>query len=301
MLVSNLNQNSIFANAPKSSVNFGAGLTPKMMQEIQETDVLAISKKFEKMGVPVDFKENKVIAWCSDKTTEIFQELKQNFGIKFNLPKGIFVEDLSKLNIDTPNAHGFCNLQPVELYKNSNKVIPSRVIFFNNFETTKQQCPPEYNWVCNWNNIDKIADSLLELGNAATDSFLNIFMHEFLHVFHEDRLLDKLGRKHLEQKIESFEDEKEILKYQQKYGSKISKICQYALKSPLDAVACDMSRLITNSLDKETLMPIRNPFIGTAYEDLRFWQPKRIKIPIYSDEDRPLIEILRNFWNGKFD
>jgi hypothetical protein len=60
-----------------------------------------------------------------------------------------------------------------------------------------------------------------------------------------------------------------------------------------------MSRLIADSLDKTTLKPIKNPFKNTPYENLSFWQ--RRNIPKYSDEDRPLNEILRNFWNGKFD
>ncbi len=94
-------------------------------------------------------------------------------------------------------------------------------------------------------------------------------------------------------------DESQIEEYQKKYGKKLSQICNYALKNPFEAVACDISRVIADSLDKNTLMPIRNPFIGTPYEKLSFWQ--RVNIPKYSDEERPLKEILRNFWNGKFE
>ena len=52
-------------------------------------------------------------------------------------------------------------------------------------------------------------------------------------------------------------------------------------------------------LDKETLMPTKNPFKGTPYEKLSFWQ--RVNIPNCSDDERSLNEILRNFWNGKFE
>lgn len=61
-----------------------------------------------------------------------------------------------------------------------------------------------------------------------------------------------------------------------------------------------MSKTITESLDKNTIHPNKQPFIDTAFEKLFFWQPKRIKIPVYSDEERPLIEIIRSFWNGDF-
>jgi len=52
-------------------------------------------------------------------------------------------------------------------------------------------------------------------------------------------------------------------------------------------------RLI-NSIDKETLKPIKNPFVGTPYE-------KGLISQEYSYRKRPLPEILGNIWNGKFD
>ena len=86
----------------------------------------------------------------------------------------------------------------------------------------------------------------------------------------------------------------------EKYGDRVKQICDYALQNQLEAVACDMSKTITESLDKNTIHPNKQPFIDTAFEKLFFWQPKRIKIPVYSDEERPLIEIIRSFWNGDF-
>ncbi len=286
----------------KQKTTFGAGLTPKMMHEIQQADILEISEKFSKKGVPVDFKENKVVAWCCYKVAEISGELKQHFGINFPLPKGIFLEDFSKLNIDSPNIPGFCNLQPTELHVGSKEITPSRVIFFNNFAKAKQDCSPQYSWLYDWNNINSIADINHVTGKSATNLFLDIFLHEFSHVFHEERLLDKLGGKVLAEKIETTtEDMGKIAEYRRKYGLKVSKICDYALTNPLDAVACDMSRVISNNLDKNTLMPVRNPFKDTPYEKLYFWSSKRLRISEYSDQDKPLTEILRNFWNGKFD
>ncbi len=70
--------------------------------------------------------------------------------------------------------------------------------------------------------------------------------------------------------------------------------------NPLEAVACDMAKVIVDSLDAKTLMPTKNPFIGTSYEKLSFWQ--RVNLPTHDkDEVLSLHEILRNFWNGKFD
>ncbi len=59
-------------------------------------------------------------------------------------------------------------------------------------------------------------------------------------------------------------------------------------------IDCDLPTRIINSLDKENLKPIKNPFTNTPYE-------KNVIAQKYSDLERPLQEILQNFWNGKFD
>lgn len=285
----------------KQNIAFGAGLTAKFAEEIINTDVAEISARLAKKGIPTDFKGNKVITWCCDKAINIFQQLNERYGTHLTLPKGIYVEDFANLNIGSITKADFCNFTPTQLIKDSNEIVPSRTVFFNTFETANHQATPETRWLYNWTQVNKIADFNQAIRQSGTDFFLDTFLHELSHVSHEDRLLVKLGGKALAQKIVSLQSSQQIAEYQRKYGKKISQICDYALTDPLEAVACDMSRTIVRSLDKETLMPIRNPFVNTPYEKLYFWQPKRINIPIYSDQDRPLQEILRNFWNGKFD
>jgi len=56
-------------------INFKAGLTSKMLQEIQREDVLEISSRLAQKGIPTDFKNNKIVAWCCDKTIDILQKL----------------------------------------------------------------------------------------------------------------------------------------------------------------------------------------------------------------------------------
>lgn len=283
----------------KQNVVFGAGLTPKMIREIQQADVLEISARLAKKGIPNDFKDNKVVAWCCDKTVEILEQLNKKNGQKFVLPRGIYVEDFEKLNIEDKNAIGFCNLAPTKLVKNSDEIIPSRVIYFDTLIQKRTSSPSEKKWLYDWNNIDSISDYRYATKQAGTDSFLDIFLHESTHNIHIDKLLQIFKGKTVFERILSAKDGKQIAKYQKKYGVKISRICDYALTNPLEAIACDMTRIIADSLDKETLIPTKNPFIGTPYEKLSFWQ--RVNIPDYSDEERPLNEILRRFWNGKFD
>lgn len=278
-------QNNNVLQPQKPKMAFGAGLTQKMIQEIRQTDTLKISGKFAQKGIPTDFKGNKVIAWCCHKTAELIEQINNKFGTNLSLPRGIFVENFDDLKVDDSEMTGFCNLAPTKLHKNSDEIVPSRTVFFNALH--------------DWRYIDSISDFRYATKQSGTDFFMDIFLHEFAHVLHEEHLLDLYDGETLLAKLQSAQKPSNITKYQQKYGSKVDKICNYAKTNPLEAIACDMPRVITNIFDKETLMPTRNPFIGTPYENLSFLQ--RVDIPNYPDSERPLQEILRRFWIGKFD
>lgn len=279
----------------KQNIVFGAGLTPKMMEEIQQTDVFTISKKLAEKGIITDFKGNKFVAWCCYKTVEIFEQLNKKFKQRLALPKGIFVEDFERLNINNPNKMSFCNIFPLNnLVKGSNRQFNGETLFFNAKNDLTDQ-----NELQDWSKIDNIADYNYSKGISATDHFLDTFLHEFSHIAHEHRVLKKRGLIKLEKSLDDSKNKLKIESYKDKYGAKISKICNYALSSPFEAIACDMSRIISRCLDKERLILTTNPFLKTPYEPLSFW--KRINIPYYTDEQRPLNEILRDFWNGKFD
>lgn len=264
-------------------MSFKAGLTAKMLAELKQVNTLEISDKLIKQGIPSDFRNNKIIAWSCDKTIEIFQQLNKKFGQKLSLPKGFYVEDFTKLNVENQRALSTCNLRPTELIKNSSEPVPSRTIFFNTLH--------------NWDNIDSISDINYANRCFSTDSFLYVFLHEFSHVVHEDRLLNKLGGKKLSKELEKLNNEEQLQAYRRKYGARVEQICNYAMNTPLDAIACDLPRVIAPCLEAETLSPTKNPFIGTPYEKLHFWQRTQKNL----DNNDSLNEILRNFWNGKFD
>ncbi len=274
-------QNNSRNKIPCKNIDFRAGLTPKMIQEIKKADILEISDKLAQNGIVNDFNGNKILAWCCDKTVEIFQLLNKQFGLNLGLPKEIYVEDFTKLNVDDLEMYGFCNLAPFELRKSSDEIIPSRVVFFNSLKK--------------WENIDLISNRRYKDKLASTDFFLDIPFHEFIHSAHEDRLLDLFDGDLLLKKLQSLKDPKQVLMYQQKYGQKVSTISQYALNDPLDAVACDLSKRIANSIDKDSLIPVKNPFAGSPYQDnSSFIKKMQLKL-------NPLNEMLKNFWNGTFE
>lgn len=277
-------QNNNYSKPQNFQVNFEAGLTPKMIQEIQRADVLEISSNLAKKGILTDFQENKIVAWGCEKTVDIFEQLNKKYKLKLALPKGIYVKDFNLLH-ENPNVLGTCNMLPSKLIKNSDERIPERTIFFNSLH--------------NWENIDKISDNDYARGLSSTPHFLNFGLHEAIHSSHEYRLLEKQGADILAKELRLYKKEKQIIEFQRKYGERISQICNSAQADPFEAIACDIPRVIINALDEETLLPTKNPFIGTPYENLSFWQ--RVDMPNYSDQERPLNEILRNFWNGKFE
>lgn len=270
-----------------------------MLREIQNADVVKISKRLAKQGIPTDFQGNKAIAWYNEQSIKILKQLNKKCKLRWPLPEGIFMVDFADLNGVDPGMYGFCNMVPYKLIKNSDKIIQPGVIFFNNFETVKKQVPPKYQWLFDWNYINEIADFRYENKDSATACFLDIVLHEDIHVAWIKRLLYKFKGDVLAKNIELANEPEQLEKYQEKYGPKISQICKYALTSPFDAVACDASRIIADSLDMKTLLPIKNPFIDTPYENLSALQ--RTNLPVYSDQDRPLKEILRYIWNGKLE
>ena len=89
---------------------------------------------------------------------------------------------LKKLNIDDKGFLGFVNLTPTKLIKNSDQIVPSKVIYYDTLKQKKVNVPSEAQWLYDWSNIDQIADINYETGFRSTDIFLEHIINEFLHV-----------------------------------------------------------------------------------------------------------------------
>lgn len=298
----NLKVNSFSKNTSKQRTQvptFGAGLTSKMMQEIQYADVLEISNRLTKKGIPSDFKDNKVLAWCCDKTVGIIEQLNKKYNLKLGLPKAIYVEDFYQIDPEIGYSPGFCNPLPGKVFKNSDRKEKPLCLFFNNFKTAKSTVPPKDVWLLDWDNINDIIDAQFKSKQTSSDFFLYPVLHEFSHVIHQSNFMKRLNKKELIARTSDAVSPGMLEVFSDKYGYKMSQICDYASTSPVEAVACDIPRLIIGALDKETLTPVENPFLGSSYEKIGFL--KSLNMPVSIDSDRPLKDILRNFWNGNFD
>ena len=272
-----------------TNTNFQAGLTSKMQNEIRSADVSKISREFLNNGIETDFKENKILAWCSLQCLKIIKTINEKYGLNLGLPNGVFVEDFKKLNIKEGNATGFLNFAPTKLHLSENKITPEKTIFFNEFKGFNYSGGNEF-----WDRIDRMADENFDRHFSSTDFFLEPILHEFLHAVHEQNLIQKLGGKKLVKLLEETLTPPKLETFRAKYGRMLEKICTYASETPFEAVACDLSKRTIENLDKTTLLPQSNFIKSSPYRKL---SPLKRHF-IYESESTPT-RTLRHFWEGK--
>lgn len=273
------------------ALNFKAGLTSKIQQEIARTDVIKISQEFFNHGIETDFKNNKVIAWCSLQCLKLIKFMNETYRLNLGLPNGIFVEDFNKLNVAEKEATGFLNFAPTKLYLGADKITPEKTIFFNEFEEFNYSGGNEF-----WNRIDRMSDENFDHRFASTDFFLEPILHEFLHSVHEDNLIQKLGGKRVLEILKSALTPLHIKTFIAKYDRLLEPICTYASTNPFEAIACDFSKRTIENLDKTTLLPQSNFILKSPYKKQNFLE----SLFIHKSESE-LTQTLHRFWNGKME
>lgn len=253
------------------SLNFKAGLTSKMRNEISSCNVKAVSTELLRNGIKTDFKDNKFIAWCVLKTYQIVK----NF--RFGFPNAIIVEDFNRLRNQSNDYMSFCNVAPTKLYKDNENITAEKSLFFNQN--------------INWERIDNIADEHFDIGLSPNNFFLNVFLHEFAHSMHEQNLLDKMDGTTLIQKINKSSETVNQLEFHKNFDDILSVICPYAATNAFEAVACDLSNMIIKNLNKNTL-EVNTKFINNSPYRIQKWWNLHLRENILS-------KTLRHFWNGK--
>lgn len=276
-------------NIQNTNLNFRAGLTSRMQSEIHAADVRKISQEFAKNGIQTDFKGNKVVALCSLMCYQIIKGLNTNYGLKLGLPNGIFVEDFSKLATECKDSSGMCNFAPTKLYVGKNRIVPGKTLFFNAFEKFNYK-----NGNHKWDMIDETADIYFEEKTSPTDFFLDMFMHEFAHVIHEENAINKLGGKKFVEDTNNALIPFNLSTFQKKYKHLLGSICNYALYSPFEAVACDLTKRTVAGIDKNSLKVQSNFIKKSPYENKAFL----LNLFDFEAKDEQF-RLLHRFWNGK--
>lgn len=274
-------------NFNSNKTTFKAGLTNQIKNEINSCDVRKISHELRNVNIESDFKGNKVVAWCVFRCTKLITEINNKYGLNLALPKGIFVEDFSKLNVNNQDAFGFMNFAPTFLHSDKKIITPEKTIFFNEFKDMNYKGGNKI-----WEQADEIADMNFENKGATTDFFLEIFLHEFAHVIHEGNMQTKIhnGLDLVNIIISMLKSQNPAF---QKLRPEISeKICQYATTNQLEMTACDLTKRILDNASRETLQPIGNFTRNSPYK------VKNIFKEIFTLNNK-FNELLQNTWNGK--
>ena len=278
----------IIHNDQSSLQIFRAGLTSNMQRSIAECNASKISNELLKYNIISDFKENKVIAWCSMQCINLIKELNNRFKLNFGLPNQILVEDFHKLKVKDVNALGFLNFAPTILYKDKEQITQANTIIFNEFEADNSN---KKNHV--WDKIDEIADRNFEDGISTTDYFLETFLHEFTHAIHASHMIKKINGIAFIKTVEKMLKTNNILIENR---DKIKEaLCCYAITNPIESVACDISKRIICNLDKDTLLPIQNCIKNSPYTNSPFF----LKLLRTSKKEDIIFKFLNNAWNGK--
>lgn len=273
------------------SPNFNAGLTSSMKSEISRCDIKKVSHYLARNGVYTDFKDNKTAAWCSFVALSIIKSLNSHFHAGFCFPRGIIVDDFNKM-VDTVDktAIGFTNFFPSKIYPKSDKIIHDRVVFLNNFEGRNSE-----NGNLFWDCIDEVADMAYAKNLAATNHFLEPFLHELFHVVHENNMLKSMSGTELLEKICRIKNPEAIKAFQKKYQNIFKSLCGYAALDPLETVACDLSKRCIDSVNKDSFMPEKDFIKNSPYGEMNFIK-QIFKTPKAYKQDKAL----RQFWNGEF-
>ena len=145
-----------------------------------------------------------------------------------------------------------------------------------------------------WDKIDKWSDINFDERFSTTDFFMEIFIHEFAHVIHNNNLLKKISMSKLAKKFKLIQNPIYLRKFQDKYENRLDNICTYASSHPFEAVACDLSKRIINNTDRNTLEISKNIISQSPYENTNFIT-RKLK---YKDA---IDKLLNSIWRGKFD
>lgn len=277
----------------KDTISFKAGLTKAIAAQIQHTDIKFLTAKLAKRGIECEFKGNKVIAWCCDKAVSIFDELNHQYGLKLALPKAIHVEEFSKLNVDNPKLLGFCNWFPSKVIKSSDKVFPERTVFFNS----------KYDWT----KINTLSSEEGNNGYWSSNHFMSVFLHEFAHCSHNNKMLKKLGYSKLNEWVIKVVNPEYVAEYKKNYSEVIDNISQQASLNPLESLAEDLSGKISNVLKKnsKSLSSSKISFKGTnpfEFNSYKKFTPIQTILSLFDKKIRDNVkrqELLRKIWNGE--
>ena len=252
------------------SLNFKAGMTKAIKSEILMTDCNKVQKILQKeKGINANFAGNKVIAWSVYNVTKLLSGLRGLCKPKTFLPLNIMTRNVDDFYEDDDSfICGFTNYLPYQNVENPKESLPAMSIIFNkDFD---------------WENLDGLSDIFSFRGVTTTDHFLEPFFHEFSHIMHGGNLMLKHSADKLPKVFDDMFDEGNKAKYRQKYQAHVRlNLCSYALESPLEMIASDMSKRLISNLSEDSMHFKKNPFRLSPYDPFNFLSTPKKEYDIF--------------------
>lgn len=216
---------------------------------------------YHKMGIPSDFRGDKIMAGCSALAANIFHKL----GLP--MPKGVYKDALG------PGVMGCCNGD-------------TRVVrFTNDFD---------------WSMVQNEALQAKVSNFSSSGHFLKTFLHEFFHNVQVKQLHDintkKTASSLINSKVYQLLGQNPDFETRSLWqnGSEIKnltaksyiqeKVSLYGATLPAEAYTETATKMVTDTLDKRTLRPTNNPFVFKNFT-----------------QDKKLMEMMDDFYNGRFE
>lgn len=275
------------------SLNFSAGMTSKIKNEISSCDIMEISREFKKHNIATDFKDNKVVAWCSYKTYQLYQDLVKKLNLNLSMPNQILVEDFDNLIYEGKNKNSAAVFiaEPIQIYKNSDKTCIGKTIIFNAFQDRER-----YGYNSYWDNLDKHANKNYSQKFVPTDFFMDDFIHEFAHnLHHENMKKGKTSEEYINLINNSFSDKNRNV-FENQYKQLIkSKLGSYASNSFIEAIGCDLTQRIVQNIDGDNLVLKNSICKNNPYKEMSSFS-ERMFMKFANKYDK----MIRRFWNGEY-
>ena len=262
----------------QKNIQFKAGLNRNIIQTVEATDVNEVSHRLLKAGIKNDFQDDKVF--------EIIESFNKNYKTNFAYPKGVFSRDLSK-DFGINDAVGFYSFTPLKLKSGDN--CEGGTVFFD-----KLKSKIVGNELL---NINKIAEIDCSKGYINSNHFLINFFHEFSHAIHQGHLQQKYLNVTVNKILQHWVSDDFSDKYMNKYAKTASKICDYALENPLEALSCDLSGRFANALD-DNLEIKSDIFVNSPYKD-KSLKSKIRDLFFIKFQNNDVDNLIKKIWDGR--
>jgi len=234
-----------------TGVSFKSGLTKPIMDSVAAINVAEAQSAFaQKYGVKAHFAESQFYSFAFSKVAEMFEDMSKRYGLPFEIkPPKIWVYNKEQL-INKQMPDNFCLHADLPVF-NPKEAFEARSIFMRKRDDIQK--------------INKEHDWAFEQHQRSSSHFLGDTIHEWCHNLHMNSVFKTENFKKLmlhKNRLQSWSVYDEIRNFDKGQKKQIRRaLGSFAAdsNSRSEVAAEGLTRLITESLDPDTLLVTNNP------------------------------------------